>query len=37
VKEMASQEIGWLKMSDYIGSTREMGEWTSVPIGLLWD
>jgi hypothetical protein len=34
---VASQVIGWLEISDYIGSSREMEEWASVPIGLPWD
>jgi hypothetical protein len=36
-KQVVSQVIGWLENSDHVGSRREMEEWSSVPIGLLWD
>jgi hypothetical protein len=32
---VASQVIGWPKISDYIRNRREMEEWTLVPIGSL--
>jgi D-alanyl-D-alanine dipeptidase len=34
---MASIVIGWPEISGYVGSRREMEEWTSVPIGSPWD
>jgi hypothetical protein len=34
---MVSQVNGWPEILGYIGSRREMEEWTSVLIGLPWD
>jgi hypothetical protein len=36
MKGGASRVIGWPENSYYIGSGKEMEEWTSVPIGWKW-
>jgi hypothetical protein len=37
MKAVKSRVIDWSEISDYVGSRREMEDWTLAPIGSLWD